>query len=210
MLLPRDDTICRFFFTSSTAVRAAGADSETPPPAGRNLSQRLGLLRYSGRSSRWSLSHDLFDQGVLLEHLRLRLHVDRIVGAGGRGGIDVAKVQEIVIDSLDLDGRLGLVYARLGDAKESGGDDAEERRSTTRSALRRYNVRAQSMTLVSWPPADGGREFSRSGDGSPGGMWKGTVQPRQFRINSPVILITSSIATAFSGATTTRALTSQR
>src|SRR5260370_35632368 len=41
-------------------------------------------------------------------------------------------------------------------------------------------------------------------------MWKGTVQPRQFRINSRVNLITSSIATALSGATTTRALTSQK
>ena len=77
-------------------------------------------------------------------------------------------------------------------------------------ALRRYSVRTQSMTLVSRPLADCGRELSRSGDGSPGGMWKGTVQPRQFRINSRVTLITSSIATAFSGATTTRALTSQK
>src|SRR6516164_3452054 len=77
-------------------------------------------------------------------------------------------------------------------------------------ALRRYNVRAQSKTLVSRPLADGGRKLSRSGEGSPGGMWKGTVQPRQFRINSRVIWITSSIATAFSGATTTRALTSQK
>src|SRR5260370_27583040 len=77
-------------------------------------------------------------------------------------------------------------------------------------ALRRYNVRAHSMTLACWPLADCGREPSRSGDGSRGVIWKGTVQPRQFRINSRVILITSSIATAFSGATTTRALTSQK
>ena len=126
MLLPRDDTTCRFFFTSSTAVRAAGADSETPPPAGRNLSQRLGLLAVFRPLFEVELAHDLFDQGVLLEHVRLRLHVDRIVGAGRRGGIDVAKVEEIVVDSLDLDGSLGLVYARLGDANERGGDDAEE------------------------------------------------------------------------------------
>src|SRR5260370_5732566 len=77
-------------------------------------------------------------------------------------------------------------------------------------ALGRENGRAQCMALACWPVAECGREPSRSGDGSRGVIWKGTVQPRQFRINSRVILITSSIATAFSGATTTRALTSQK
>src|SRR5260370_26070780 len=62
----------------------------------------------------------------MLEDVRLRLHVDRIVGTRRRGGIDIAKIEKIVVDSLDLDRSLGLVYARLGDANEGGGDDAEE------------------------------------------------------------------------------------
>ena len=37
-------------------------------------------------------------------------------------------------------------------------------------ALRRYKVRAHSMALHSWPLAECGKEYSRSGDGSPGGM----------------------------------------
>jgi hypothetical protein len=73
------------------------------------------------------LPDDLFDQSVLLQHFRLRLHINRIVGAWGRGGIDVAKIEEILVDSLDLDGCLRLVYARLSEANEDGGDHAEAR-----------------------------------------------------------------------------------
>ena len=109
MLLPREATICRFFFTSSTAVRAAGTGEGTRSAPGRNLSHRLGPLPDIPAVLPGELPDDLLDQSVLLQHLRLRLHVNRIVGTGGRSGIDVAKVQEILVDSLDLDRRLGLV-----------------------------------------------------------------------------------------------------
>ena len=59
------------------------------------------------------LTDDQFDQGVLLQHFRLRLHVYRIFGAGRRSGIDIAKVEEILVDALDLDRRLRPVQSRL-------------------------------------------------------------------------------------------------
>ena len=114
----------------------------------------------------------MFDQSVLLEHVRLRLHVNRIVGTRGRRRIDVAKVEEIVVDALDLDRSLGLVYTWLGDANRAAAM-MPKNAIHNKVALRRYSVRAHSMTLHSWPLGGLRERVSRSGDGSPGGMWIG-------------------------------------
>ena len=109
-----------FLFSSSAAVRTDGVCVR---PAG-GAPESGGPLVF-GPFLEVKLIDDQFEQRVLLEHLRLGLHVYRVVGAGSRSGKDIAQVEEILIDALDLDGRLRTVEARLDGANESGGEHAE-------------------------------------------------------------------------------------
>jgi hypothetical protein len=73
-------------------------------------------------------SGDLFDQRILLQHFRLRLHISPVgIGAGGCSGIDVMEIEEILVNFLDFKRSLGLVQAGLGDGNKGGSKDGDAR-----------------------------------------------------------------------------------